>query len=58
MGKELPTLWSLRAGMNIYALQRLMGHEDIQVLKQYLALVDADLQSAHTAHGAVDRFLK
>lgn len=33
-------------------------HEDITVLKQYLALVDADLQGAHLAHGAVDRFLK
>lgn len=51
-------LWSLRAGMNIHVLARLMGHEDITVLKQYLALVEADLQSAHAAHGAVDRFLK
>lgn len=51
-------LWSLRAGMSIFHLQRLMGHEDIHVLKQYLALVDADLQRAHGAAGPVDRLLK
>lgn len=47
-------LWSLRSGMNIYALQRLMGHADLQILRQYLALVDEDLQTAHQKHGAVD----
>ncbi len=47
-------LWSLRAGMNVYALARLMGHADIQVLRQYLALVDSDLAAAHARYGAVD----
>ncbi len=47
-------LWSLRSGMNIYALQRLMGHADLQILRQYLALVDSDLHSAHDQHGAVE----
>lgn len=50
-------LWSLRAGMNVYALQRLMGHADLQVLRQYLALVESDLQAAHAQYGAVDRIL-
>ena len=45
----------LRNGMNIYALARLMGHSDITVLPQYLALVDQDLQQAHQEFGAVDR---
>jgi integrase len=27
-------LWSLRAGMNIYALQQIMGHSDLEVLAQ------------------------
>ena len=45
----------LRNGMNIYALARLMGHSDITVLRQYLALVDQDLQQAHQEFGAVDR---
>jgi len=45
---------SLRNGMSIYHLQRLMGHEDITVLKQYLALSQNDLQAAHVQHGVVD----
>jgi len=47
-------LWSLRAGMNIYALQRLMGHSELTVLQRYLALVEQDLQQAHRKCGAVD----
>ena len=47
----------LRNGMNIYALARLMGHSDITVLRQYLALVDQDLAQAHQEFGAVDRML-
>lgn len=47
-------LWSLRNGMNIYALARLMGHSDISILTRYLALVDQDLRAAHMQHGAVD----
>lgn len=47
-------LWSLRNGMSLYHLQRLMGHEDIVVLRQYLALVEADLQGAHAQYGTVD----
>jgi integrase/recombinase XerC/integrase/recombinase XerD len=48
-------LWSLRAGMSIYHLQRLMGHADITVLRQYLDLVTEDVQAAHQAAGIVDR---
>jgi site-specific recombinase XerD len=51
-------LWSLRAGMDIYTLAALMGHADITVLRQYLALAEDDLQNAHTRHGAVDTMLK
>ena len=47
-------LWSLRNGMNIYALQRLMGHSDITILRRYLALVETDLRTAHERFGAVD----
>lgn len=51
-------LESLRGGMNIYALARLMGHNDIQVLRQYLPLVEGDLQAAHEKAAPVDRLLK
>lgn len=50
-------LWSLRNGMSIYHLQRLMGHADISVLRQYLDLVQADLQVAHEQYGVVDNLL-
>lgn len=50
-------LWSLRSGMNIYALQRLMGHGDLQMLRRYLALVEEDLANAHREHGPIDAML-
>ena len=50
-------LWSLRNGMNIYALARIMGHTDIAILRQYLALVEGDAKAAHDQHGAVDNML-
>jgi len=50
-------IWSLRAGMDIYSLQRIMGHEDLQVLRQYLDLNDEDTAIAHQRFGAVDTIL-
>jgi hypothetical protein len=43
--------------MSVYHLQRLMGHEDIDVPRQYLDLVDHDAASAHERFGAVDTIL-
>lgn len=48
---------ALRGGMNIYVLAKLMGHADIHVLKQYLAIVEDDLRAAHASAGALDRML-
>lgn len=48
----------LRSGMDVYSLQRLMGHADLTVLKQYLALTDGDAQQAHAAHSPIDQMLK
>jgi len=45
---------SLRAGMDIYTLQRLMGHEDITVLKHYVSIAQSDLEAAHKRYGVVD----
>lgn len=50
-------LESLRAGMDLIRLARLLGHSDLQTVKQYLALVESDLQAAHAEHGPVDRLL-
>ena len=43
--------------MSIYALRRLMGHGDLQILTRYLALVEQDLAEAHREHGPVDSVL-
>ena len=47
----------LRNGMNIYVLARLMGHADITILRQYLPLIEDDLQEARARFGAVDNLL-
>lgn len=50
-------IWSLRNGMNLFRLARLMGHRDISVLRQYLYLLKEDLRAAHAQYGSVDRLL-
>ena len=47
-------LTCLRAGMNIYSLQELMGHADLQVLKRYLKQTDQDIRDAHHRASPVD----
>lgn len=48
---------SLRNGMNIYLLARMLGHADIHVLKHYLDIVQADVQEAAKRSGVVDNLL-
>lgn len=45
----------LRNGMDVYSLQRLMGHSDLLVLRRYLAQTNGDLESAHSKTSPVDR---
>lgn len=40
-------LQALRSGVDIYSLQMLMGHSDLQVLRRYLAQSSEDLRRAH-----------
>jgi integrase/recombinase XerC len=47
----------LRGGMDVYSLQKLMGHADLSVLRRYLAQTEADLQEAHQRAGPVDNLL-
>src|SRR3990170_6646240 len=37
----------LRAGVDVYSLQALMGHSDLTTLRRYLKLATDDLQAAH-----------
>lgn len=49
--------WSLRAGMEIEHLRRLLGHSDDELLQYYVSLDDDDLRAAHMTHGPVDHWL-
>jgi integrase/recombinase XerC/integrase/recombinase XerD len=50
-------LLSLRNGMDVYSLQKLMGHSDLSILRRYLAQTQEDLQRAHQKSGPVDNML-
>lgn len=61
--KEIPTphdfrrafaLIMLRNGVDVFALQKLMGHADLQVLRRCLAQTDQDIQAAHMRGSPVD----
>jgi integrase/recombinase XerD len=45
---------SLRNGMDLVSLSRLMGHYSVVVTQRYLHLVEDDLAIAHRKHGPVD----
>lgn len=47
-------LTCLRAGANVYSIQELMGHADLQVLKRYLKQTTPDLMKAHIKASPVD----
>jgi len=47
----------LRAGVDIYTLQELMGHTDLQVLRRYLKQDSSDLATAHRRGSPVDNAL-
>jgi hypothetical protein len=44
----------LRNGVDVFSLQKLMGHSDLQVLRRYLAQTDQDVQIAHMRGSPVD----
>ncbi len=44
----------LRAGVDIFSLQKLMGHADLQVLRKYLAQTTEDIAKAHRMGSPVD----
>lgn len=46
---------SLRAGMDIFALQAIMGHEDLETLRLYVKLAKEDVAREHALHGPADR---
>jgi integrase/recombinase XerC len=49
--------WALDAEMDVYALQRMMGHADLDTLKRYIDSRQSRLLTAHRKHGPVDNIL-
>ncbi len=45
----------LKNGMDIYTLQKLMGHADLTVLRRYLKQTEGDLRAGHAKFSPVDR---
>lgn len=45
---------SLRNGMDVITLQRLMGHSTLAIINRYLKLLSDDLRIAHEKFGVVD----
>ena len=45
----------LRNGGDVFSLQHLLGHADLEMIRRYVHLIDADLQAAHAKFGVVDR---
>jgi site-specific recombinase XerD len=43
--------------MDVYSLQKLMGHADLSVLRRYLLQTEQDLKAAHDKAGPVDKLL-
>lgn len=50
-------LQMLRSGVDIFSLQKLMGHADIQILRRYLQQTEEDIRSAHRLGGPVNNLL-
>jgi integrase/recombinase XerD len=50
------TLTCLRAGANVYSIQELMGHADLQILKRYLKQTNADIKDSFNTVLPVDNF--
>lgn len=48
----------LRNNGNIFALQRIMGHSDLNMTKRYLAMSETDLQEQHSLASPVNIFVK
>ncbi len=54
--RRLFALTMLRNGIDVFSLQLLMGHADLQMLRRYLKQSGSDLQEAHNQASPVDKW--
>jgi site-specific recombinase XerD len=54
MARQACTINMLRAGVDVFSLQKLMGHADLQVLRRCLAQTTEDITQAHRIGRPVD----
>ena len=54
--RRLFALEMLRNGIDVFSLQLLMGHADLQMLRRYLKQAGSDLQDAHNQASPVDKW--
>lgn len=54
--RRLFALTMLRNGIDVFSLQLLMGHADLQMLRTYLKQAGSDLQEAHNQASPVDKW--
>jgi integrase/recombinase XerD len=55
--RRLFALTMLRNDVDIFSLQRLLGHSDLQVMRRYLAQDDKDIYNAHVKGAPVDNLM-
>ena len=53
--RRLFALTMLRNGVDVLSISRLLGHNDLTVLRRYLAQTDDDLREAHAKASPIDR---
>jgi integrase/recombinase XerD len=48
---------SVKAGMDLFRLQALMGHSSLEMTKEYVRNLDEDLIEAHQKHSPINYVL-
>lgn len=49
---------AVKAGMDLFSLQRIMGHSVMQTTRSYVQLDTEDLKKIHSKYSIVDKFIK